>query len=151
QVTLGTGYGQDYARPDICDYHPQKTAVFLMAIGRLEELCEDLVRRSYPTDTPVAIIENASTPRQRVIKGTVDTISKVARGLKVKAPATIVVGEVVSVLHGPEQGLLSDAAEGMFAGVDKERVASAAERVAEKKEGLFSEKAGDKVPVRRQA
>ncbi|CAM9302934.1 unnamed protein product [Ectocarpus sp. 12 AP-2014] len=151
QVTLGTGYGQDYARPDICDYHPQKTAVFLMAIGRLEELCEDLVRRSYPTDTPVAIIENASTPRQRVIKGTVDTISKVARGLKVKAPATIVVGEVVSVLHGPEQGLLSDAAEGMFAGVDKERVASAAERVAEKKEGLFSEEAGDKVPVRRQA
>lgn len=65
QVTLGTGYGQDYARPDICDYHPQKTAVFLMAIGRLEELCADLVRRSYPTDTPVAIIENASTPRQR--------------------------------------------------------------------------------------
>ncbi|CAM9620783.1 unnamed protein product [Ectocarpus sp. 4 AP-2014] len=151
QVTLGTGYGQDYARPDICDYHPQKTAVFLMAIGRLEELCADLVRRSYPTDTPVAIIENASTPRQRVIKGTVDTISKVARGLKVKAPATIVVGEVVSVLHGPEQGLLSDAAEGMFAGVDKERVASAAERVAEKKEGRFSEEAGEKVPVRRQA
>ncbi|CAM9430623.1 unnamed protein product, partial [Scytosiphon promiscuus] len=67
QVTLGTGYGQNYARPDICDYHPQKTAVFLMAIGRLEELCEDLVRRSYPTDTPVAIIENASTPRQRCV------------------------------------------------------------------------------------
>lgn len=65
QVTLGTGYGQDYARPDICDYHPQKTAVFLMAIGRLEELCEDLVRRSYPRDTPVVIVENASTPRQR--------------------------------------------------------------------------------------
>ncbi len=65
QVTLGTGYGQDYARPDICDYHPQKTAVFLMAIGRLEELCEDLVRRSYPRDTPVIIVENASTPRQR--------------------------------------------------------------------------------------
>lgn len=67
QVTLGTGYGQNYARPDICDYHPQKTAVFLMAIGRLEELCKDLVRRSYPRDCPVAIIENASTPRQRSV------------------------------------------------------------------------------------
>lgn len=66
-MTLGTGYGQNYARPDICDYHPQKTAVFLMAIGRLEELCEDLVRRSYPRDCPVAIIENASTPRQRSV------------------------------------------------------------------------------------
>ncbi|CAN0164538.1 unnamed protein product [Pylaiella littoralis] len=139
QVTLGTGYGQNYARPDICDYHPQKTAVFLMAIGRLEELCEDLVRRSYPRDTPVAIIENASTPRQRVIKGNVDTISEVARGLKVKAPATIVVGEVVSVLHGPEQGLLSDAADGMFAGVDEEKVASAAKRVAEKTAGQLQQ------------
>lgn len=61
-----------------------------------------------------------------------DTIVEVARGLKVKAPATIVVGEVVSVLHGPQQGLLSDAADGMFVGVDKEKVASAAKRVAEK-------------------
>lgn len=87
----------------------------------------------------------------RVIKGNVETIAKVARGLKVKAPATIVVGEVVSVLHGPEQGLLSDAAEGMFAGVDKERVANAAERVEEKKKGLFSEEAGEKVPVRHEA
>lgn len=69
---------------------------------------------------------------RRVIKGTVETISKVARGLKVKAPATIVVGEVVSVLHGPAQGLLSDAADGMFAGVDEEKVRNAAKRVAEK-------------------
>lgn len=69
---------------------------------------------------------------RRVIKGTVETISEVARGLKVKAPATIVVGEVVSVLHGPEQGLLSDAADGMFAGVDEEKVKNAAKRVAEK-------------------
>eukprot|EP00752_Nemacystus_decipiens_P010367 g9237.t1 len=142
QVTLGTGYGQDYSRPDICDYHPQKTAVFLMAIGRLEELCADLVRRSYPTDTPVAIIENASTPRQRVIKGTVETISEVARGLKVKAPATIVVGEVVGVLHGPEQGLLSDAADGMFAGVDEEKVRNAAKRVAEKADAFVVPDAG---------
>ena len=67
-----------------------------------------------------------------MIKGTVDTIVEVARGLKVKAPATIVVGEVVSVLHGPEQGLLSDAADGMFAGVDEEKVRNAAKRVAEK-------------------
>lgn len=60
-----------------------------------------------------------------------DTIPEVARGLKVKAPATIVVGEVVSVLHGSQQGLLSDAAAGMFAGVDREKVARAAQKVAE--------------------
>ncbi len=65
-----------------------------------------------------------------------DTISGVARGLNVKAPATIVVGEVASVLHGPAQGLLSDSAEGLFAGVDKDKVASAAKRVAERTERL---------------
>lgn len=76
-----------------------------------------------------------------MIAGTVDTISEVARGLKIKAPATIVVGEVVSVLHGPQQGLISDAAEGMFVGVDKEKVARAAKRVAEASDKVIGEPA----------
>lgn len=41
-------------------------------------------------------------------------------------------GEVVRVLHGPEQGLLSDASNGMFFGVNEEKVARAARAVAEK-------------------
>ncbi|CAM9202758.1 unnamed protein product [Discosporangium mesarthrocarpum] len=106
QVTLGTGYGKDYSHPDICDYHPQKTAVFLMAIGRLRELCDDMLRRGYPEDCPVAIVENASTPRQRVIAATVNTILDVARDLEVKPPSTIVVGEVVRILHGDVKGLV---------------------------------------------
>lgn len=68
---------------------------------------------------------------RRVIAGTVDTMAGVARGLKVKAPATIVVGEVVSVLHGPQEGLISDAANGMFHGVAKDMVKRAAKKVAE--------------------
>lgn len=36
------------------------------------------------------------------------------------------------VLHGPEQGLLSDASNGMFFGVDEGKVARAARAVAEK-------------------
>lgn len=76
-----------------------------------------------------------------MIAGTVDTIPEVARGLKVKAPATIVVGEVVSVLHGPQQGLISDAAEGMFVGVDKEKVARAAKRVSEASDKVIGETA----------
>ncbi|CAM9957337.1 unnamed protein product [Choristocarpus tenellus] len=110
QVTLGTGYGKDYSYPDISDYHPQKTAVFLMAIGRLRELCADMRARGYPEDCPVAIVESASTPRQRVVAGTVSTILDVATELGVKPPSTIVVGEVVRVLHGEAHGLVSDVA-----------------------------------------
>jgi uroporphyrin-III C-methyltransferase len=108
QVVLGTGYARDYGTPDISDFHPQQTAVFLMAVGRLKELCADLKRRGYPGDTPVAIIESASTPAQRVIAGKVDTIINIALDLAVRAPATIVVGEVVSALHGPVSGLVQD-------------------------------------------
>lgn len=66
-----------------------------------------------------------------------NTIVKIARELNVKAPATIVVGEVVTVLHGRRQGLLSDASEGMFRGVDAEKVERAAAIVAEKAQADF--------------
>lgn len=75
-----------------------------------------------------------------------NSIVDIARGLNVKAPATIVVGEVVSVLHGRQQGLLSDASEGMFAGVDAKKVARAAKVVANRskangaEEGILAEK-----------
>ena len=65
-----------------------------------------------------------------------DTISEIARGLNVKAPATIVVGEVVKVLHGSKQGLISDAAKGMFFGVDAAKVARAGKTAAEKMDKL---------------
>lgn len=61
-----------------------------------------------------------------------DTISEIARGLNVKAPATIIVGEVVTVLHGSKQGLISDASKGMFAGVEAAKVARAARTAAGK-------------------
>lgn len=69
---------------------------------------------------------------ERVILGNIDTISGIARGLNVKAPATIVVGEVVTVLHGSKQGLISDASKGMFAGVEAAKVARAAKTAAGK-------------------
>eukprot|EP00611_Tribonema_gayanum_P014011 TRINITY_DN2527_c0_g1_i1.p1 TRINITY_DN2527_c0_g1~~TRINITY_DN2527_c0_g1_i1.p1 ORF type:complete len:365 (-),score=85.10 TRINITY_DN2527_c0_g1_i1:403-1497(-) len=110
QVVLGTGYAKDYGTPDISDYHPEQTAVFLMAVGRLKELCADLMRRGYPATTPVAIVESASTPTQRTVAATVETITAVAAEHSVRAPATIIVGDVVRVLHGDAQGLIQDVA-----------------------------------------
>lgn len=73
----------------------------------------------------------------RLIAGEVQNIVEIARGLNVKAPATIVVGEVVTVLHGREHGLLSDASEGMFKGVDAEKIERAARKVAEQARADF--------------
>ena len=60
------------------------------------------VQVGYPSSTPVAIVEKASTPQQRTLVGTVDTIVEVSEREKAVAPAVIVVGEVVEVrLWGP--------------------------------------------------
>lgn len=37
-----TGYGREGDRPYLAPYYPNQTAVFLMAVGRLRELCLNL-------------------------------------------------------------------------------------------------------------
>jgi len=52
----------------------------------------------YPEEMPVSIIENATTPKQRVIVGTLRTINEIAMKEQAKAPAIIVVGFVNNAL-----------------------------------------------------
>jgi uroporphyrinogen III methyltransferase/synthase len=71
------------------------TLVFLMGVAQLEEICQKLIDNHKSTQTPVAIIENATTPNQRVAIGTLTTIVEEANRLKIKPPGLIVVGDVV--------------------------------------------------------
>jgi siroheme synthase len=99
QVVLCTGYGRDGTSPDLIQYHKEQTIVFLMAVGRLEELCERLHRLAgYPRNTPVAIVERAGCPNQRTVVGDMTTIADLAKRYNVQPPSTIIVGEVVRVL-----------------------------------------------------
>ena len=99
QVVMCTGYGREGTSPDLIQYHKEQTIVFLMAVGRLKELTERLVRMAgYPEDTPVAIVEKAGCPQQRTVVGDMTTIADLAKEHNVKPPSTIVVGEVVRVL-----------------------------------------------------
>ncbi len=94
-----TGYGRNGTSPDLIQYHKEQTIVFLMAVGRLRELCERLINMAgYPSKTPVGIIQNAGCPNQRTVVGNMENIADLAEEYQVKAPSTIVVGEVVNVL-----------------------------------------------------
>jgi uroporphyrin-III C-methyltransferase len=104
QVVMCTGYGREGSSPDLIQYHKEQTIVFLMAVGRLRELCERLVRLAgYPEDTPVGIIERAGCPTQRTVVGDMQTIANVAKKHDIQAPSTIVVGNVVNVLLNDDQ------------------------------------------------
>lgn len=103
QVVLCTGYGRDGTSPDLIQYHKEQTIVFLMAVGRLQELCDRLHRLAgYPSTTPVAIVEKAGCPDQRTVVGDMTTIADLAKRYNVKPPSTIIVGEVVRVLLADE-------------------------------------------------
>ena len=67
------------------------TLVLLMAVDRLAACCAALVAGGLPASTPVAVVERASLPTQRL---SVSTLAD-AGSLDVSAPAVVVVGEVV--------------------------------------------------------
>jgi len=71
------------------------TLVILMGIGNLAEIASRLLAGGRPATTPAAIIEQATTPRQRTLVATLGTLARVAEEQHAVAPAVVVVGEVV--------------------------------------------------------
>lgn len=98
QVLISTGYGKESSFVDVPEYNSERTVVLLMAVGRIKEISACMRDKGFPVDTPVAIIENATTPKQRIILGTIGDIAQVAEREKAVAPAVIVVGHVVNAL-----------------------------------------------------
>ncbi|HID47473.1 MAG TPA: uroporphyrinogen-III C-methyltransferase, partial [Methanococcaceae archaeon] len=75
------------------------TIVILMGITNLEKHVEELLKHPRRSEnTPVAIITEGTTERQKVVKGTLGDIVKKARESNIKPPGVIVVGEVVNIL-----------------------------------------------------
>ncbi|MNC87185.1 Siroheme synthase [compost metagenome] len=74
---------------------PQQTVVFYMGLLGLDILCRELVAHGLPASTPAALVQQGTTPQQRVLTGTLDTLPGIVARSDVKAPTLIIVGEVV--------------------------------------------------------
>jgi uroporphyrin-III C-methyltransferase len=72
------------------------TIVVLMGINKLAEIAE-VFKQQGKGKLPVALIQSGSTTEEKVAVGIVDTITEVALEQKIKAPALMVFGEVVSL------------------------------------------------------
>jgi uroporphyrinogen III methyltransferase/synthase len=73
------------------------TIVFYMSVSRLGENLSALMTAGLDGRTPAAIIEQAGSGLQRTIVATVSKLAETARRENVKAPALVIVGEVVSL------------------------------------------------------
>jgi uroporphyrin-III C-methyltransferase/precorrin-2 dehydrogenase/sirohydrochlorin ferrochelatase len=71
------------------------TVVLLMAVSNLEKIAVWLIDCGRTATTPAAVIENASLPEQRVIRGPLADIAALALSAHVVPPAIVVIGNVV--------------------------------------------------------
>jgi uroporphyrinogen III methyltransferase/synthase len=71
------------------------TLVFLMGMKNLAQIVNKLIRNGRPSSTPVAVISQGTSPRQRTVAGTLADVVSKAKQEGFEPPAVIVVGEVV--------------------------------------------------------
>ncbi|WP_438282475.1 uroporphyrinogen-III C-methyltransferase [Pseudomonas alabamensis] len=72
------------------------TLVVYMGVAKLDEVRRELLAGGMAGETPVAMIENASLPQQRVCFSDVSGMQAEALAFDLKAPAVMVIGEVVA-------------------------------------------------------
>ncbi len=97
-VTIITGHEQKKAG-SMLDWEwlaqSMGTIVILMGVSTLGTYIPELMRYGSDPDTPVAIIERGTRDDQVVTTGSLSTIVGIAKDRGVKAPAIVVIGDVV--------------------------------------------------------
>jgi uroporphyrin-III C-methyltransferase len=71
------------------------TLVLLMGVSHLPDISAELIANGVDGDAPALCIEWGTTPRQRVVEGTLATIVEVATSASLVPPTITVIGEVV--------------------------------------------------------
>ncbi len=73
------------------------TLVVLMAAGRLAEVCRSLIEAGRSPIEPAALVQWATTSKQRAVRATLADLTELAAQAGIRAPATLVVGAVVNL------------------------------------------------------
>lgn len=76
---------------------PKQTVVFYMGMKNLAVICQQLMQHGAPGTRKVALVEQGTTPGQRVITGTLATLPEQVKDFKAKPPSLIIVGDVVTL------------------------------------------------------
>lgn len=68
--------------------------VIFLSVGMIDKVVSQL-RQGYPASTPVAIVEKASWPEQRIVRATLATIAEKVKKAGIRKTALIYVGEAL--------------------------------------------------------
>lgn len=99
----------DKEKIELLATHRATMCIFL-SVHMMAELVEELIKGGYSATTPVAIVQKASWPEERIYRGTLGTIADIASENGVDRTAMIIVGDclnkeaALSRLYAPEFG-----------------------------------------------
>lgn len=97
-VTLRTGHAlqeentESYLRNDAGD-----TIVYYMGVKNLQHHCEELIKAGHSPDLGTAVVEWATTGKQRTVEGTLTTIAEEVEKHRIQNPAVTIIGNVVQL------------------------------------------------------
>lgn len=87
----------------------QLTLVILMGVAHLREIAPELIGGGLPTDTPVAVVSNASLPNQQSWRTTLGRAVTEMDAHHVRPPSLVVVGQLAGIdLSHPDHRAPSD-------------------------------------------
>jgi uroporphyrin-III C-methyltransferase / precorrin-2 dehydrogenase / sirohydrochlorin ferrochelatase len=102
-VTLVTGH---LPQDDSLDWRtlarPGQTVVFYMGVGNLAPLVARLLAAGAADTLAAALVERATLPEQRVLRGTLGAIAELGTRAGISAPALLIVGEVAAASAATE-------------------------------------------------
>ena len=103
-VTFVTGHEEPDKKQTALDYPALAklimaggTVCFYMGMGRLRAITQQFKRADLSPQTPVALVQWGTLPKQRSLRSTLDCVSSDAISEGLKAPAIIVVGPAAGV------------------------------------------------------
>ena len=74
----------------------QATMCIFLSVALIERVVADLLSGGYPVDTPIAVVERASWPDERMVRGTLANIAARVADSGIRKTAMIVVGPALS-------------------------------------------------------
>ena len=73
------------------------TIVIMMGLSRIEVISRKLIEGGMDKNMPVAVIQNGTTSKQKMLKGTISNIANKIKRNQIKPPTNIIIGRVVDL------------------------------------------------------
>ncbi|GFZ49864.1 LOW QUALITY PROTEIN: hypothetical protein JCM24511_07267 [Saitozyma sp. JCM 24511] len=107
-LILCTGVGRQGRAVQLPGYIKSRTLLVLMGVARIASIVDVLTSATsrgrdgtaYPKQLPIAVVERASSPDQRVVLSTLEHIEEALRSMEERPPGMMVIGWAALALEG---------------------------------------------------